>query len=170
MLDWQVKAPSRSCSITGTAFTVGDRVRSLLVRNPEGALERVDIPLSDAERYCVLGSVMGWWDREVEDPDNPDRARKMAQLESAEALLKSLCEDRSEDTESLEAARDRALLAQFLALHLERKRVLKPLDASGRRFAIRGTDPLEEVTLPEVELSPEDLPRLADALQPVLGS
>lgn len=169
MLDWAVRPLARKCTITGQAFAVGERVTSALVRFPDGTLDRVDFQSGREEDWCLHGAVLGRWQREIEDLNEDERLARRHRLLSAESLLKALCEEAPTNEESPDAdtERERHLLAQFLALHLERKRIIKPLDKSGLRFSFRGDDPTV-VTLQPVELSPEDLPRLAEALQPVL--
>ncbi len=116
-MELQLQPRAGVCSATGAAFAEGDRVVSLLVR--DGAdFRRCDF-LAEAEtRFMAPGEVLCRWTRvfkPVVAEANPEQALKL----TAESLFLALT------GEDALAADENASLEQFLALLLERKRVLK---------------------------------------------
>src|SRR6185312_11215978 len=107
------------CAVSGTAFAEGDRVVSYLMRGPKLEAVRADVLADRAAEYTPVGPVACRW-VQVYKPrvkgENADRALKL----SAESLFLTLMDPLTEPSE------ENTRLIQFLALMLERKRVLKP--------------------------------------------
>ena len=117
-MDLNLQPQAETCFVTQTPFSEGARVVSFLVRDPSGEFRRYDC-LADAEAgHVPPGDVLCRWTRIFKPrPVGVDAERELKM--SAESLFLSLTEDGAGDlSENMQ-------LKQFLALMLERKRVLK---------------------------------------------
>lgn len=117
-MDLNLQPQAETCFVTQTAFTEGARVVSFLVRDAAGEFRRYDC-LAEAEGgNQPPGEVLCRWTRIFKPrPVGVDAERELKM--TAESLFLSLTEEGTEDvSENLQ-------LKQFLALLLERKRVLK---------------------------------------------
>ena len=112
---------AKTCRATGRTFADGDRVVSYLVREPNGQIARFDLLASEDANFpkpafdflfCTWTVV--YKSRRAED--NPGRALKL----TAENLFITLADPSAEPNDA------NTPMLQFLALMLERKRVLKP--------------------------------------------
>ncbi|HEY3754943.1 MAG TPA: hypothetical protein VGL42_02225 [Opitutaceae bacterium] len=108
-----------ACAVSGEAFVAGDRVVSFLMRGPKLEALRADVRADRVEDYTPAGTVACRW-VQIYKPraagENADRALRL----TAESLFFALTDPMTEP--SAENTR----LVQFLALMLERKRILKP--------------------------------------------
>jgi hypothetical protein len=125
-MDWPIKSHARVSFSSGRPFAVGERVACVIFRAPEG-LMRADLSEPEAAEWQAPGEVLGRWVREVNDEED-ERARKRQDLASAEEMFLAMVQEPGG------AGEDKELLLQFLALILERKRVLR---AIGRAVASR---------------------------------
>jgi hypothetical protein len=139
-----------SCFVSGHAFRDGDRVASVLSRTDAGAVARYDALESQAGLLQPEGFVACRWVqvfREHAKEEDPGRALKL----SAENLFLTLADP------ATEATPETARLVRFLALLLERKRVLRPRgrtpDGSRDLYEHSRTKRLFEIAA--IELSPE---------------
>ena len=110
---------AKICRASGRAFTEGDRVVSYLVREATGEVARHDVLVSEEAGYAVGGFVFCSWTIEFKPrraDENPGRALKL----TAENLFVTLADPAAEPNEA------NTPLLQFLALMLERKKVLRP--------------------------------------------
>ncbi len=119
---------AKSCRLTGTAFAEGDRVVSFLVREANGEPARHDMLAAEEANYQRPEFVFCRWVSEFKPrraEENSGRALKL----TAENLFLTLADPLNEPSE------DNVPMLQFLALMLERKKVLKPrgLTADGER-------------------------------------
>ena len=110
---------AKICRASGREFAEGDRVVSHLVREASGEIGRHDVLASEGAGYARPGAVLCSWTvaykaRRLEE--NPGRALKL----TAENLLVTLGDPAAEPNPA------NTPLRQFLALLLERKRVLRP--------------------------------------------
>ena len=120
-IDWNIKSRSNTCQATGEPFQEGDFFYTLLFRNDTG-YERQDVSEAaweeqkeDAEKPVPFSS---WRSKyEVPPPPPPETLAK----DDAEGMLRHLLS--SNDPQHLKAC-------YILALMLERKKILKPLEAS----------------------------------------
>ena len=109
----------KNCRVTGRDFVEGERVASFLVREANGEIARHDVLASEVERYERPEFVFCSWTlafKTKRAEENPDRAMKL----TAENLFVTLADPLAEPNE------ENTPLLQFLALMLERKKVLKP--------------------------------------------
>ncbi len=150
-MDIAIRSVDQVSAVSGEAFAAGDRVWSFLLRTPEGFIDRMDILEAEREGLELPGPVVCCWSQRIKDRETTQAEERKAALQSAEDVFLSLYEDvgESEGEVSVDEARDR--LKFFLALQLERKRILKPL--GGRRFRHMPTK--RELIVPDLEITPE---------------
>jgi len=109
-----------ACYVTGEPFAEGQRVASYLVRDPKNPeVLRFDVLETAVPDFVPLGFVACSWTQAFKPRragENPDRAMKL----TAENLFITLADPLTDPTE------ENSRLLQFLALMLERKRILRP--------------------------------------------
>lgn len=120
--EWHLKTISRQSEMTGTPFQVGQRIISYIYKDDHGEIHRTDIHADDANEFNSPGIILGWWEQVVKDYGNEAEAKKQA-INSSEELFLSLYED-----EEPVEANEREVIKFLLALMLERKKILKPLN------------------------------------------
>ena len=154
-----IKARGRMSSQTGAPFNIGEKVVSILYKSPTGELERVDMREAEGVDFKPQGEVLGRWVRDFKDEGAEGKAQGVAAAESAEGLLWSLVEGGCDAPEA-------AVLKQFLALWLERKRILRPQgprSPKGQQYRHPASE--RELWVDWVEPAPE----LAEAVQKALN-
>jgi hypothetical protein len=118
-MDLQLKPTADACCVTHTAFQAGDRVVSFLVRDTAtGEFVRADCLAAQESGATFAGEVLCRWTRTFKPVPvgaNLERALKL----SAESLFLTLTEDPDAPVE------ENSQLKQFLALMLERKRLVR---------------------------------------------
>lgn len=119
---------AKTCRASGREFAEGDRVVSHLVREASGEVARHDVLASEDAGYAKPGFVFCSWTvsyKPKRAEENPGRALKL----TAENLFVTLGDPAAEPNPT------NTPLLQFLALLLERKRLLRPrgLTADGER-------------------------------------
>ena len=123
-MDLNLQPLAAACFVTGDPFQEGDRVVSRLVRNANLEIMRYDVAESRLHDLAVEGALVCSWVQAFEPrlkEENPDRALKL----TAENLFVTLADPANEpDAETVR-------LIQFLALMLERKRLLRAKGRSG---------------------------------------
>ena len=110
---------SKVCHATGQVFAEGDRVICHLVREPSGEITRRDLLVSADAAYAKTGQVLCSWTVSFKPRhgiENPGRALKL----TAENLFVTLADPAVEPNPA------NTPMLQFLALMLERKKVLRP--------------------------------------------
>lgn len=118
-MELNLQPRASSCFVTGRPFREGDRVASILARTDSGAIVRYDALEADAARLSPEGFVACRWVQVFKPQlkeENPERALKL----TAENLFITLADP------STEATPETDRLVRFLALLLERKRLLRP--------------------------------------------
>lgn len=146
-------------------FAEGDRVVSLLVREPSGELVRHDLHAGEEGGFSPAGAVLCRWVQVVKPKpkaENPERALKL----TAENLFLALTDPANEpDPENVP-------LLQFLALMLERKRLIRQRgrtpDGEGNLYEHLRTHRM--VQLPIGDLSPEFFANLQGKLGALVGT
>jgi hypothetical protein len=118
---------AKTCLASGRAFVEGDRVVSRLVRTETGEVARQDFLEGEdaaypAPEFLFCRWVVAFKERRAEE--NPGRALKL----SAEMLFLTLADPANEPNDA------NTPMLQFLALMLERKKVLRPRGLSADRM------------------------------------
>lgn len=133
---------AKTCRASGREFTEGDRVVSHLVREANGEVGRHDVLASEDAGYGKPSFVFCSWTVSYKPrraDENPGRALKL----TAENLFVTLGDP------AAEANPANTPLLQFLALLLERKRLLRPrgLTPDGERqiYELTRTHQLYEI-------------------------
>ncbi len=142
-MDLNLPAMETSCCVSGEAFVEDERVVSHLLRSPEtGEIQRFDVRAEVEGDFEAPGRVVCRWVhlfKPKTSQENPDRELKL----TAENLFLTLADPSNELSE------EDGRLVQFLALMLERKRLIKPkgrnADGSKDVYEHRGTKGLYEV-------------------------
>lgn len=137
------------CQVTGQPFAEGDRVASYLVRGAALEIARYDVLESAAAGFMPDGVVACRWVHAFKPRlpgENADRRLKL----TAENLFLTLADPLTEPTE------ENMRLVRFLALMLERKKLVKPrgrsADGTKDRYEHAKTKQIFE--LPAGELDP----------------
>ena len=163
-MEMQLQPLATACHVSGRPFVEGDRVASHLVSNKNGEVERYDLLESEVRNFFADGLVACRWVQIFKlrkSTENPDRALKL----TAETLFVTLADPTSEPTP--ESTR----LLQFLALMLERKRVLRPKGrtADGARNIFEHAKSKQLFEVPAGELTPEFFMQVQAQLSVLVG-
>ncbi|XHR30768.1 MAG: hypothetical protein ACFUZC_09430 [Chthoniobacteraceae bacterium] len=115
--DWEIKARSHTCNATGKKFAEGEYFYTLLFMEKNGDLRREDLCEEAFKARDAAGEPYSFWRTkfEVQPPPPPEPIGK----QDAEALLRQMIGN---------GGGDHASARYILALMLERKRVLKPVE------------------------------------------
>lgn len=151
-MDFSIRAVGEVSTVSGAPFSPGDRVWSYLYRTSDGSIERADV-LEEERAYLQLdGGILCKWAHRIREPQASEAEIRREELKNTEEIFLSLYEEPEESGETdpeLAAERDR--MKFFLAIQLERKRILRPL--GGGRY--RHMPSKQVFTVPELELTPE---------------
>lgn len=163
-MELNLQSLASECYITKTAFTEGDRIISILVLQPDGEFVRIDFLESAEESLEIPGESLCRWTI-IFKPEPPAENLEREVRLTAENLFLELT-SAGED----QLSENRALV-QFLALMLERKRVLRARgisdDGRWKRFE-HGPEKSSHL-VPVGEVSSESLRAIREQLQAVLG-
>lgn len=137
------------CQVTGQPFAEGDRVASYLVRGAAMEIMRYDVLESAAGSFTPEGVVACRWVHAYKPRlpgENADRRLKL----TAESLFLTLADPLTEPTE------ENTRLVRFLALMLERKKLLKARGRSvdGTKDRYEHAKTKQTFELPAGELNP----------------
>jgi hypothetical protein len=163
-MEMNLQPRAASCFVSGHAFREGDRVASLLARTDSGEIVRFDALESNAGLLQPEGFVACRWVQVFKAgarEDNPDRALKL----TAEALFLTLADPATEATPETER------LVRFLALLLERKRLLRPRGPApgGARDLYEHARTKQLYEVPAIEMSPEFFVAVREQLSVLVG-
>jgi len=170
-MDLQIRSLARQSSLSGTAFVAGDRVVSFLYRSEDGLIERGDVLLGEAQEYTPPGPLICRWTQRIRASEDAEAEARRQSMLTAEEMFLSLYEDPADGADDSGAAADgavaqtRDLMKAVLALMLERKRVLRSL-RGGRVLHVRSK---REYTVPEVEITPENIISIEAELGAIVG-
>lgn len=164
-MDLNLPAMASTCWVSGEALVEDERVVSLLVRRADdGQVVRFDVRAALEDRVELPGRLACRWVQRFKPrtaADNPERDLKL----TAETLFLTLTDPGNELSEA------DVRLVQFLALMLERKRVIKPrgrsADGTKVSYEHRGTKTMVDV--PAGELSPEFFIAVQEQLSILVG-
>ncbi len=152
------------CYVRQQPFQEGQKVACYLIRIKTGELVRFDVGEDAVGEFTPEGSQVCRWVRVFKArrvAENPERDLKL----SAESLFLSLVDPSTELT--VESTR----LVQFLALMLERKRVLRPKgrSADGRKQIFEHAKTKQLIEVAAGELSPEFFVQVQEQLSVLVG-
>jgi hypothetical protein len=165
-MEMHLQPLANTCFVSGQAFADGARVASYLVRSG-AALEivRYDVLEINAASFAPEGFIACKWVHAYKarrGGDNPDRALKL----TAENLFVTLADPTTEPTP------ENTRLVQFLALMLERKKILRPkgrsADGARNRYEHARTKAVFEV--PAGDLTPEFFIAVQEQLSVLVGA
>jgi hypothetical protein len=165
-MEMHLQPLANTCFVSGEAFVDGTRVASYLVRNG-AALEivRYDVLETQAAAFAPEGFVACKWVHAFKARaagENADRALKL----TAENLFVALADPTTEPTP------ENTRLVQFLALMLERKKILRPKgrssDGARNRYEHAKSKAIFEV--PAGDLTPEFFVAVQEQLSVLVGA
>ena len=153
-----------ACFVSGEPFREGDRVTSLLVRTDSGEIARFDALEANAGSLSPEGFVACSWVQAYKPrppEENADRALKL----TADTLFQTLADPSSEPTP------ETARLVRFLAILLERKRLLRPRGRTrdGAREIYEHARTKQVYEIAAIELSNEFFTAVREQLSVLVG-
>ncbi len=164
-MEMHLQPLATACAVSGEPFVEGSRVASFLVRTPKLDVVRSDLLESQLGHFVPEGLVACRWVHVFKPRkagENADRELKL----TAENLFVTLADPLTEPTP--ESTR----LLQFLALMLERKKILRPKGRSADRernvYEHAKSKQLFEV--PVGELTPEFFVAVQEQLSVLVGT
>jgi hypothetical protein len=165
-MEMHLQPLATTCFVSGETFVDGARVASFLVRSG-AALEivRYDLLEVHAAGFAPEGFVACKWVHAFKARragENPDRALKL----TAENLFVALADPTTEPTP------ENTRLVQFLALMLERKKILRPRgrSADGARNCYEHAKSKAIFEVPAGELTPEFFVAVQEQLSVLVGA
>lgn len=163
-MELQLQPLATACFVSGQPFVEGNRVASFLVRGKTGEVVRYDLLESAAAQFTPEGTVACRWVHVFKPrkaTENPERELKL----TAESLFLTLADPANELTP------ENTRLLQFLALMLERKRVLRPKgrDATGTKSVYEHAKTKQLIEIPAGELTPEFFVQVQEQLSVLVG-
>lgn len=163
-MELQLQPLATACFVSGQLFTEGARVASYLVSGKVGEIVRYDLLESAAARFTPEGVVACRWVQLFKlrrANENPDRTLKL----TAETLFLTLVDPEAELTP------ENTRLVQFLALMLERKRVLRPKgrSADGARNVYEHAKTKQMIEVPAGDLTPDFFVQVQAQLSVLVG-
>lgn len=149
-MELQLQPLATSCRVSGQPFVDGNRVASYLVSTKTGEIQRCDLLETETPKFTPEGTVVCRWVHVFKarrTDENPDRTLKL----TAENLFLTLADPNAE------VSPENTRLVQFLALMLERKRLLRPKGrtADGARTVYEHARTKQLFELPAGELTPD---------------
>jgi len=163
-MELQLQPLATACYVSGQPFVDGHRVASHLVNLKTGEIMRYDLLESESAKFTADGPIVCRWIQVFKTRranENPDRALKL----TAETLFITLADPAAEMTT------DSTRLVQFLALMLERKRVLRPKGrtSDGARNVYEHAKTKQLFEVPVGELTPEFFIQVQAQLSVLVG-
>jgi len=164
MMELNLQPRASSCFVSGAPFREGDRVASLLAMSDSGAVVRYDALESNAAQLAPEGFVACRWVQVFKPQPREANAERALKL-TAESLFVTLADP------STEATPETDRLVRFLALLLERKRLLRPRgrSADGTRDLYEHARTKQVYPVPALELTPEFFVAVREQLSVLVG-
>lgn len=163
-MEMHLQPLATTCFISGQPFAEGDRVASFLVRGATLEIARYDVLEANLAQFAPEGFVACRWVHQFKPrtQENSDRALKL----SAENLFITLADPTNEL--NVESTR----LVQFLALMLERKKLLRPKgrSADGAKNVYEHAKTKQLFEVPVGELTPEFFVAVQEQLTVLVGA
>jgi hypothetical protein len=163
-MDLSLQPQAPACFVTQQPFVEGQRVASFLVRGKTGEVIRYDVLEAERAKFEIEGVLVCSWGRVFKPRKAGENAEREMKL-TAEALFLNLADPATDVTP------DNTRLVQFLALMLERKRVLKPKgrSADGAKNVYEHAKSKQLYEVPVGELSPEFFIHVQEQLSVLVG-
>ena len=164
-MELQLQPLATACFVTQQPFEDGNRLASYLVRTKAGEVVRYDVLENAANGFAPEGVLACRWVhvfKHRKQNENPERELKL----TAENLFLTLADPANELTP------ENARLVQFLALMLERKRVLRPkgLDESRTKSVFEHVKTKQLFYIPAGELTPDFFVQVQEQLSVLVGA
>ena len=165
-MEMHLQPLATTCFVSGETFVEGARVASFLVRSGANLeIVRYDVLEASAGNFAPEGTIACKWVHAYKPRragENPDRALKL----TAENLFVALADPTTEPTP------ENTRLVQFLALMLERKKILRPkgrtADGARNRYEHAKSKAMFEV--PAGDLTPEFFVTVQEQLSILVGA
>ena len=125
-MEMNLQPLATTCFVSGDPFSEGERVVSHLMRTESMEIMRYDVLEVQLSEFQAEGTLVCSWVKPYkarEKNENPERELKL----TAENLFVTLADPSNEPSE------ENTRLVQFLALMLERKRLLRPKGLNATR-------------------------------------
>lgn len=163
-MELNLQSLASECCVTKTVFTEGDRIISCLVRQPDGEFVRVDLLESAEESFEIPGEPLCRWTIIFKPEPPAENIERDVRLTAENLFLELTSAGEHQSGEN-------CALVQFLALMLERKRVLRArgLSDDGRWKLFEHGPEKTSHLVPVGEISSESLKAIRDQLETVLG-
>jgi hypothetical protein len=163
-MDLSLQPQAPACFVTQQPFVEGQRVVSFLVRMKTGEVMRYDVLEPERAKFEAEGVIVCSWVR-IYKPRKPGENAERDMKLTAEALFLTLADPLTDVTA------ENTRLLQFLALMLERKRVLKPKGrtSDGARNVYEHAKSKQMFAVPVGELSPEFFIQVQEQLSVLMG-
>lgn len=164
-MELNLQPHATACFVTGKSFEEGERIISFLVRNAASEeVMRYDVLEAARAQFAPSGVVACSWAHPYKPRkagENPDRELKL----TAENLFVTLADPANE------LAPENERLVQFLALMLERKKLLRPKGraADGKRNLFEHAKTKLIYAVPAGELNPEFFLSIQEQLSALVG-
>jgi hypothetical protein len=164
-MELNLQPMAATCFVTGKSFDEGERVISFLVRNASSdEVMRYDVLETSREGFSPSGIIACSWAHPFKPRkigENPERELKL----TAENLFVTLADP------AVELAPENERLVQFLALMLERKKLLRPKGraADGARNLYEHSKTKIIYAVPAGELNPEFFISIQEQLSVLVG-
>lgn len=163
-MEMHLQPLATTCFISGSPFAEGDRVASFLVRGATLEIVRYDVLEANAAQFAPEGFVACRWVQAFK-PQSHENAARTLKL-NAENLFFTLSDPMNEL--NVESTR----LLQFLALMLERKKLLRPKgkSADGTKNTYEHAKTKQIFEVPVGELTPEFFVAVQEQLTVLVGA
>lgn len=164
-MELNLQPHATTCYVTGKSFDEGERIISFLVRNTASEeVMRYDVLETARAEFAPSGVIACSWAHPYKPRkvgENPDRELKL----TAENLFVTLADPANE------LAPENERLVQFLALMLERKKLLRPKGraADGKRNLFEHAKTKLIYAVPAGELNPEFFLSIQEQLSVLVG-
>ena len=163
-MEMNLQALAPVCHLSGRPFAPGDRVVSYLLRTSANQVERRDVLAAEDGNFRPEGFVLCRWVHVFKPKpaeENPERLLKL----TAENLFLTLADPANEPAPA------NAPLLQFLALMLERKRLLRARgrSADGERNLFEHLRTRQMYEIPAGDLTPEFFVKIREQLGVLVG-
>ncbi len=163
-MDLILQPSSPQCAVTGATFAEGDRVVSYLGHDAAGAVARWDLLAGAEAQFERPAAAICRWVHVYRPRAKEENAERNLKL-GAESLFTTLCDP------AVELSEENTPLVQFLALMLERKKLLRPkgltADRARRLYEHAKTKLFYEV--PVGDLTPEFFVKVQQQLGVLVG-